>query len=92
MEDNDNKGKEQKPADTGEGSESQTVIDTKQIKSETEELEKAIAENANAKARLKIGGGTEAGAKPIEAAEETPKEYRTRINKEMAEGKTEFGN
>ena len=81
-----------KPEDTGKGDKSQTLIDTERIRTETEGLNKAIAEKESAEARLKLGGGTEAGQKPIKAEEETPKEYHKRINKELAEGKTEFGN
>ena len=36
-------------------------------------------------------GGEGGGRQESEPKEETPKEYRTRINKELAEGKTEFG-
>ena len=43
-------------------------------------------------ARKMVGGITEAGQTKEKPKEETPKEYRARINKEMAEGKTEFGN
>ena len=54
-------------------------------RSEILDREEALA------ARKAVGGIADAG-QPAEKKEETPKEYRTRINKEMAEGKTEFGN
>ena len=76
--------------DTGKGDKSQTVIETERIRSETQELEKAAAEKANVQARLKVAGNLEGGQKPIKAAKETNKEYRTRIEKEMADGKTEW--
>ncbi len=67
-------------------------------KEELEEREDLIAkqEDLNAredalKEREKLGGKSEAGFKPKPKVE-TPKEYRTRIEKEMQEGKTEFGN
>ena len=77
--------------DTGKGDESPADEKVKQLNADTERINKAIAENENAKARAKLGGVTEAGQKPIKA-EETDKEYRVRINKELKEGKTEFGN
>ena len=90
MEDNDkgkadDKGKEQeKPeADAGKGDKSETVKDTERIRAETEELEKAIAEKANADARAKVGGVTEAG-QPAEK-EETPKEKASTYIKENFE-------
>ena len=89
---NEDKDKVGGSEDAGKGDKSQTVIDTERIRTETEGLNKAIAEKESAEARLKLGGGTEAGQKPITAEEETPKEYHKRINKELAEGKTEFGN
>ena len=42
-------------------------------------------------ARKAVGGETEAG-QATQKKEETPHEYRLRIEKEMVEGKTEFGN
>ena len=42
-------------------------------------------------ARQKLGGKASAGQEAKKPKEETPKEYRERIQKEMAEGKTEFG-
>jgi len=59
-----------------------------------ERVEKANAETARLQARAALGGSTEAG-KPVEKEEkkeETDKEYRARVEKELASGKTEFGN
>ena len=39
-----------------------------------------------------IGGGSEAGRALKKPNEETPHDYRDRVTKEMAAGKTEFGN
>jgi hypothetical protein len=72
---NAEEGKVGESKDSGEGDKSQTVKDTERIRLETEELNKAVAENENAKARIAIGGGTQGGLKPIEAPPETPKEY-----------------
>ncbi|KKN01151.1 hypothetical protein LCGC14_1130590 [marine sediment metagenome] len=43
-------------------------------------------------AKRELGGRAEAGGQKDTSKEENPKEYRARINKEMSEGKTEFGN
>ena len=86
------KGTDKPKEDADKGNKSQTVKDTERIRAETEGLNKAIAEKENAEARLKVAGNLEGGQKPIKAEEETPKEYHTRIKKEMAAGKTEFGN
>ncbi len=77
---------------TGKGDESAADEKVKQLNADTERINKAIAENENAKARQKLGGVTEAGQVQEKPKEETPKEYRTRVEKEMAQGKTEFGN
>ena len=77
---------------TGKGDKSEALKETERLNAETEGLNKAIAENENAKARQKAGGITEAGKSTEKPKTETPHEYRLRINKELAEGKTEFGN
>ena len=41
--------------------------------------------------RKELGGGTDAG-QPSQPKEENDHDYRERITKEMAAGKTEFGN
>lgn len=66
---------------------SKADIEIERINADTERIEKAIADNANAKARLKLGGGSEAGSLQEKPKEETPKEYNTRIEKEISEGK-----
>ena len=86
------KGTDKPKEDADKGDKSQTVKDTERIRAETEELEKAIVEKAEAVARAKIGGFSEAGSVKEKPKEETDKEYRTRIDKELAEGKTDFGN
>ena len=43
-------------------------------------------------ARTMVGGETEAGKPAEKSKDETPHEYRLRVEKELAEGKTEFGN
>ena len=54
-------------------------------------MEKATAELNKAEAKARLGGVTTGGKEENKPKEETDKEYRTRINKELAEGKTEFG-
>ena len=39
-----------------------------------------------------VGGRAEAGGKTVKPKEENPHEYRMRVEKEMSQGKTEFGN
>ncbi len=56
------------------------------------EAEKEVLDRKEKLAANSMLGGTTGGNVPVQTKEETPKEYRTRINKEMAEGKTEFGN
>lgn len=41
-------------------------------------------------AKRELGGRAEAGSKTDENKEESPKEYRERVNKEMAAGKNEW--
>lgn len=43
-------------------------------------------------ARRRVGGLSEAGQAPQTPKDESPKEYRQRVEKEMAAGKTDFGN
>lgn len=64
--------------DTGEGSKSETALETERIRSETEALEKAYAERENAKARLNLGGGTY-GNQNQKPKEETALEYQKRV-------------
>ena len=59
-------------------------------KRENDRREALLTREENLEARRKVGGVTE-GASP-EKKEETPKEYRARVEKEMSQGKTEFGN
>lgn len=59
------KGSEEGAAgDPGKGDKSEALKEIERINAETEKLNKAIAENENAKARQKAGGITEAGQQP----------------------------
>ena len=84
--------KKEEPAldNPGEGVQSEADKQVKLLDADTERINKAIAENENAKARQKLNGVAEAGQQPPEKKEETPKEYRNRVEKEMAAGKTNF--
>ncbi len=80
------------------GDESKTVSEldradqiAERQKRENDRREELLTREENLEARRKVGGFTE-GKDTTEEKEETPYEYRKRINKEMAEGKTEFGN
>jgi len=87
---------EQTPADTGEGVQPETVSEldradqiAERLKRENDRKEELLTREENLEARRRVGGVAEAGqqSKP---KEETPKEYRARIEKEMREGKTDF--
>ena len=101
MEDNgkgkaEDKGKEPvKPAaDTGEGGKYETTPVIERAREEREKLEAATKaqreENDRTEqimAKRALGGDSEAGQAPVVNKEETPHEYRLRVNKELAEGK-----
>lgn len=75
---NEGDKKEEPVSDADKGVQSETVVETERINADTERLNKAIAENENAKARAKISGVAEAGQMQ-EKKEETPKEYSNRM-------------
>ena len=83
------KGKEQEDTtgDSNDRDKSETDEKIKQLNEDTERINKAIAENENAKARQKLGGDSNAGGEKDKTKEETPKEYNDRIEKEISEGK-----
>lgn len=89
----------EKPADDiGAGDKSQTISEldradqiAERQKRENDRRESLLTREENLEARRKIGGLAEAG-KPSEKKEESDHDYRMRIQKELAEGKTEFGN
>jgi len=74
------KKEEQTTADTGKGNEPSTDEKIEQLNADTERINKAIAENENAKAREKMGGIT-SGAQPEAKKELTPKEYADSVSK-----------
>ncbi len=90
-EETEEKTEEEKPeeptGDTEEGIQSAADEKVKRLNADTERINQAIAENENAKARQKLSGVTEAGQSPEKPKEETPHEYRQRIEKELVEGK-----
>ena len=88
---NEDEGKQ--PAENAkDGVQSAADKQVEQLNADTERINQAIAENENAKAREKLGGTTEAGKPKEKPVEETDHEYRLRIEKEMATGKTDFSN
>lgn len=87
------------PADNqGAGDQPKTldkVERAEQIVERLEAVEKRIDEKTAKLEDLeakRILGGKSVGAQTPVAKEETPHDYRMRIEKEMAAGKTEFGN
>ena len=61
-----------------DGVQSETDKQVEQLEADTERINKALAENENAKARERLAGKAEAGAEPVKT-EETPQEYSKRI-------------
>ena len=69
------------------------------LKATNDEFEKELikgrelrAEAQKLEAEKMVGGKSDAGQSPDKPKDETDHDYRMRIQKEMAEGKTEFGN
>ena len=94
-------GKEQKASekDNNAGNKYETTPVIERAREERERMDAANTKKEELldreeaiMAKRALGGTTEAGQSQEKTKEETPKEYRARINKEMAEGKTEFGN
>ena len=96
MEDNATKeGEESKStADAGEGDKPEATGILGEVSKEREELakereaaQKAISELRELKAIQILGGGSPAGAPPVEKKEETPAEYAARISRgELRDG------
>ena len=93
----ESKKETQKPEsaeDTGEGDKYETTPVIERAREEREKLELATKaqkeENDRTEqimAKKALGGTTEAGTQSEKPKEETPKEYRDRIDKEISEGK-----
>ena len=79
MDDKTEEEKRKKPEESAGGSEEgvQSEADKKveQLNADTERINKAIAENENAKARQKLGGITEAGQQPVKEKEISDEDY-----------------
>ena len=91
QENNENNTPEATVGASDDGTKSKATEEVERLNEDTERINKAIADNDNAKAREKLAGVSTL-KQPKENKEETDKEYRARINKELAEGKTDFGN
>ena len=63
-----------------------------QLKAENDKVDAELLRREKLKAEVARGGKSDAGQAAEKPKEETNKEYRDRIDKEMAEGKTDFGN
>lgn len=87
------------PKDNDKGVQSETISEldradqiAERQKRENDRREELLTREENLVARKAVGGVTEAGQSSVVKKEETNKEYRMRVEKELAEGKTEFGN
>ncbi len=97
-EDEDKKKKEDEDAakKQAEQNSSNIIEEARKVNEEKarliEEEKKLMDRKEKFHAEQMVGGGSQAG-QPAEKdrKDETNKEYRTRIEKEMSEGKTEFG-
>ena len=78
---NQKEEKQKSTADNDEGDEPTTDEEVKRLNIDTERINKAIAENENAKARQKLGGISEAGSPSVKKPEETDEEYTARFQK-----------
>ncbi len=73
--------------DSGEGDKSETTELIEQQNQRIKELETEKQQRAIEDGKKQLAGRAEAGAPPAKPKEETPKEYRARIEKEISEGK-----
>lgn len=87
-----------KSEDTGKGVQPETISEldradqiAERQKRENDRREEILTREENLAARKAVGGVTEAGQSAPVKKEETDKEYRVRVEKELASGKTEFG-
>ena len=75
----DEKEEKQEPTeDAGDGVQPTADEQVKQLDADTERINKAIAENENAKARQKLSGTADGVGVQEEKKEETAKEYKDR--------------
>jgi len=63
-----------------------------ELKEANDKVEAELLRGEQLRAKIAKGGRSDAGQIPEKPKEETPKEYRQRIDREMAQGRTEFGN
>ena len=84
--------------DSDKGIQSKTISDldraienNERYARESDRREEILKREEALEVSRRVGGTTEAGKESKIKKEETPKEYRVRVEKEMAEGKTQFG-
>jgi len=58
-----------------------------ELKKQNDSVEEELIRREQLKAQIALGGQSSAGQKAVEPKEETPMEYRARIDKEIMEGK-----
>ena len=82
-EEKNTQGEEQevKSKDNDDGIQSEADKKVAELNADTERINKAIAENENAKARERLSGTAEAGIKSEAKKEETPEEYAEKVRK-----------
>ena len=97
VEEEDKKEEDKKEDDKKEEPKSKISVleDTRnilaEIKKEREEFAKIRDELGELRSEQLLSGSAGGQVKQEEKKEETPHDYRMRVEKEMAEGKTEFG-
>lgn len=79
--------KEKKPTEVEKA---KVVVDA--MKVENDRREELLVRWDASEAKKVINGTAEGGVEPEKPKEETDHDYRIRIQKEMASGRTEFGN
>ena len=81
---------ENSEAEQSEGDKSTADEEVAKLNADTERINKAIAENENAKARQKLGGFTDAGQQPVKKEKISDKEYAEKaLSGELNDGKKE---
>ena len=100
MEDNnEKKGEESTEENSGDGDKPKVPEAVRLARIENERMEEAnrerrelITREEDLAAHKQLGGSAEGGKEPKKETEESDKDYRQRVEKEMAAGKTDFGN
>ena len=88
---NEKEGEKSESENSGDGNQSELSKQTNAANAAAERMELATEALKAEQAKARLGGVTDAGQeKKPEAKDESDHEYRVRVNKEMAAGKTEW--